>query len=30
MDPLPDVEMVPLEQEGKHVLQLKCFGRLLK
>ena len=23
MDPLPDVEMVPLEQEGKHVLQLK-------
>ena len=23
MDPLPDVEMIPLEQEGKHVLQLK-------
>ena len=23
MDPLADVEMVPLEQEGKHVLQLK-------
>ena len=23
MDPLPDVEMVPLEQEGRHVLQLK-------
>ena len=21
--PLPDVEMIPLEQEGKHVLQLK-------
>ena len=23
MDPLPDVEMIPLESEGKHVLQLK-------
>lgn len=23
MDPLPDVEMIPLEQEGKHVLLLK-------
>ena len=23
MDPLPDVEMIPLKQEGKHVLQLK-------
>ena len=23
IDPLPDVEMIPLEQEGKHVLQLK-------
>ncbi len=23
MDPLPDVEMIPLEQEGKYVLQLK-------
>ena len=23
MDPLPDVEMIPLEQKGKHVLQLK-------
>ena len=23
MDPLPDVEMIPLEQEGMHVLQLK-------
>ena len=23
MDPLPDVEMIPLELEGKHVLQLK-------
>ena len=23
MDPLPDVEMIPLEQDGKHVLQLK-------
>ena len=23
MDPMPDVEMIPLEQDGKHVLQLK-------
>ena len=23
MDPLPDVEMIPLDLEGKHVLQLK-------
>ena len=28
MDPLPDVEMIPLEQEGKLVLQLKVMEGL--
>ena len=30
MDPLPDVEMIPLEQDGKHVLQLKALALATK